>query len=63
MKTSLAKSRPDVKVVVLSYPVVAHARTFLGTFRRCLKNVNRFWPGGVVPSSGMVAVYALKVRA
>jgi hypothetical protein len=63
MKTSLAKSRPDVKVVVLSYPVVAHARTFLGTFRRCLKNVNRFWPGGGVPSSGMVAVYALKVRA
>jgi hypothetical protein len=32
----MGSHRPDVKVRVLSYPVVAHARLLLGTFRRCV---------------------------
>ncbi|KAK3263831.1 hypothetical protein CYMTET_27392 [Cymbomonas tetramitiformis] len=60
LRSSMTRNQQNVRVNLLSFPVVAHARFLLGAFRRCLGAQGRKFTGGGVPSSGMVAIYALK---
>jgi hypothetical protein len=57
----MRKQRSDVGVYMIQQRVVSKSKALLATYRNCAASAGRpEFGGGRVPSSGLVAVYALK---
>jgi hypothetical protein len=56
----LKKTRPDVQATLLQHSALYRAGLFLSTFLRCAQSGGKQFPGGTVPSSGLVLIFNLK---
>lgn len=60
MHDVMKKNGKGAQVVLLNFNLVAQARELLGMYRNCLRVGGRTFTGGGVPSSGLIAIFALK---